>query len=377
MGLQGAAKVLGVDFYNPMFSMTPVPSANAPQTLNFAEINNADQIHIHFPVDINHTETNRLQPNPFLQFEGSTSPVDVVLETGEQAPNQAYSVTGTGSPSVQQFASLSGHTFTSNHNATWNIPALILNTRGTATSGTTAFNSAGLQFTGSEWTGSASTPVQWQVLNAVGTTYSALTFTPPSNQANSYVQYGALGNATSTGGASTNYNSAAMKLQSSFWNGTAAAYDYWAEQNISGTSENSPTSTLSFSHNGTSGAAVVSLPHLASSVKIGASNVALGTGSGTSSAVTLTNATDMSGYIAVQTGTSPAPGAVIVTLTFFQPWQTSPKCSLWPANSATSVLSGGSQPFVPIPTAMAFTINAGSSPLAAATGYVWGYRCDQ
>jgi hypothetical protein len=72
----------------------------------------------------------RIQPSRFLQFEGNTSPKDVLLETGAQGVNQAYAVTGTGNPSVQQIASLSGYSFASNSAATWNITTFSLNTRG-------------------------------------------------------------------------------------------------------------------------------------------------------------------------------------------------------------------------------------------------------
>jgi hypothetical protein len=72
----------------------------------------------------------RIRPSPFLQFEGNTSPKAGLLETGAQGVNQAYKVTGTGNPSVQHIASLSGYSFASNSAATWNVRPFSLNMRG-------------------------------------------------------------------------------------------------------------------------------------------------------------------------------------------------------------------------------------------------------
>jgi hypothetical protein len=79
----------------------------------------------------------------------------------------------------------------------------------------------------------------------------------------------------------------------------------------------------------------------------------------------------------IQAGTSPTANATVVTVTFTSTWQGTPKCGLWPANSAAAALNGAGQVFAPIPTTTAFTISSGTSPLAASTTYIWGYRCDQ
>jgi hypothetical protein len=44
---------------------------------------------------------------------------------------------------------------------------------------------------------------------------------------------------------------------------------------------------------------------------------------------------------------------------------------------AAAALNGAGQVFAPIQTTTAFTISSGTSPLAASTTYIWGYRCDQ
>jgi hypothetical protein len=71
----------------------------------------------------------------------------------------------------------------------------------------------------------------------------------------------ALGTATS----GTNYNSGLSKWNASYWNGTAAATDSWTLNNVLGTGSN-PTSTLTFGHSGSSGAAVLALPPVTTAV---------------------------------------------------------------------------------------------------------------
>jgi hypothetical protein len=66
-----------------------------------------------------------------------------------------------------------------------------------------------------------------------------------------------LGTATS----SSNSNSASMAFWSSYWTGSAASNDYWTITSNPGGGSN-PTSTLEFTHLGSSGAAVVDFPAL-------------------------------------------------------------------------------------------------------------------
>lgn len=87
--------------------------------------------------------------------------------------------------------------------------------------------------------------------------------------------------------------------------------------------------------------------------------------------------TDVSGYLSVTSGTSPAASAVIATGTFGVAYATLAKCSLWPANAAASALSGSSAAFVPVGSNTAFAITSGSTALAASTLYTFGYQCTQ
>jgi hypothetical protein len=109
-----------------------------------------------------------------------------------------------------------------------------------------------------------------------------------------------------------------------------------------------------------------------------APTVVAGAGAGTGPTLTLNgNDTDVSGYVSVTPGASPAASAVIATVTFGAPYATLAKCSLWPANAAATALSGAQKAYVPVPTTTAFLIDSGSTPLAASTLYVWGYNCTQ
>jgi hypothetical protein len=103
-------------------------------------------------------------------------------------------------------------------------------------------------------------------------------------------------------------------------------------------------------------------------------------GAGAGSSPTLTanaNSNDVSGYLTVTTGTSPAASAVIATGTFGTAYATLAKCVIWPANAAASALSGVAAAYAPVPSTTAFTINSGSTALAASTLYIWGYTCTQ
>jgi len=104
-----------------------------------------------------------------------------------------------------------------------------------------------------------------------------------------------------------------------------------------------------------------------------------GTGAGTSPTVTANaNNNDVSGYISITPGSTPAASAVVATATFGTAYATLPKCSLWPANAAASALTGTASAYIPIPSAdTAFAIESGAAALSASTLYTWGYTCLQ
>jgi Pectate lyase superfamily protein len=122
---------------------------------------------------------------------------------------------------------------------------------------------------------------------------------------------------------------------------------------------------------------VVSARHF-SGLGTSAPAAAAGTGAGTGAALALNaNSNDLSGYVSVTTGTAPAAGATVATLTFGTAYATLAKCSLWPANAAASALSGAGQAYVPVGSNTGFAIAAGTTGLSASTLYTWGYTCTQ
>jgi hypothetical protein len=105
---------------------------------------------------------------------------------------------------------------------------------------------------------------------------------------------------------------------------------------------------------------------------------AAGSGAGTSPTLaTNANSNDVSGYLTVTTGTSPAASATIATGTFGTAYSTLAKCVLWPANAAASALTGAGNAYIPVGSNTAFTIVSGATALAASTLYIWGYTCTQ
>ena len=87
------------------------------------------------------------------------------------------------------------------------------------------------------------------------------------------------------------------------------------------------------------------------------------------------NSNDLSGYLTVTTGSSPAASATIATGTFGTAYATLAKCVLWPANAAASALSGAAKAYIPVGSNTAFAITVGTTALAASTLYTWGYTC--
>jgi hypothetical protein len=103
-----------------------------------------------------------------------------------------------------------------------------------------------------------------------------------------------------------------------------------------------------------------------------------GSGAGTSPTLAANaNSNDLSGYLTVTTGTSPAASAAIATGTFGTAYATLAKCVLWPANAASSALTGAAKAYIPVGSNTAFAITAGTTALAASTLYTWGYTCTQ
>jgi Pectate lyase superfamily protein len=109
-----------------------------------------------------------------------------------------------------------------------------------------------------------------------------------------------------------------------------------------------------------------------------APTAAAGTGAGSGPTISLNgNDTDVSGYVSVTPGASPAASATVVTITFGTAYATLAKCGLWPANAAASALTGAGKAYVPVGSNTAFAITSGTTALVASTLYTWGYTCSQ
>ncbi len=103
-----------------------------------------------------------------------------------------------------------------------------------------------------------------------------------------------------------------------------------------------------------------------------------GSGAGTGPTISLdAQNNDVSGYISVTPGTSPAASAAVVTMTFGTAYATHAKCGLQAANQAARLLTGAADVFVPLPSTTAFVIDSGTTPLVASTLYTWEYTCTQ
>jgi len=119
-------------------------------------------------------------------------------------------------------------------------------------------------------------------LNGIITPYPGSTFNSPGD---------VIIPSQSVATSANNFNSYTGQLVASYWNGTTSANDIWVAQNVLGSGTN-PTTTLTFTHIGSSGAATVNLPALATtsvttpSLTIGGATAITSTSSANSQAVT-------------------------------------------------------------------------------------------
>jgi len=73
-----------------------------------------------------------------------------------------------------------------------------------------------------------------------------------------------------------NFNSGSLRVIGSYWTGSAAADEIWAIQNKLGTGAN-PTSTLTFTHSGSTGVSVIQMPNISLSSATTATTATAGT----------------------------------------------------------------------------------------------------
>ncbi|WP_462266092.1 beta strand repeat-containing protein [Mucilaginibacter sp.] len=108
-----------------------------------------------------------------------------------------------------------------------------------------------------------------------------------------------------------------------------------------------------------------------------APTITAGTGAGASPTITISG-TDVSGTITLTTGSSPAAGAVIATLTFNSAYGSAPHPAGNPAakNAVTASLTGNASPYFTT-TTTTLVLNGNSTALAPNTTYVWDYTLTQ
>ena len=104
----------------------------------------------------------------------------------------------------------------------------------------------------------------------------------------------------------------------------------------------------------------------------GALSIAASTGAGTSPSAVSVTGTDISGVVALTTGTSPSINAVLATITYNTAFSTAPVVVITPANAATASLAATQAVWVNI-TTTGFTINTNATAVVSSTAYKWNY----
>jgi hypothetical protein len=124
----------------------------------------------------------------------------------------------------------------------------------------------------------------------------------------------------------------------------------------------------------TSGAIVTTNDITAKHIKgnSGVLSIAASTGAGTSPSAVSVTGTDMSGVVALTTGTSPTVNAVLATITYNTAFSTAPVVVITPANAATASLAAAQAVWVNI-TTTGFSINTNATAVVSSTGYKWNY----
>lgn len=99
-------------------------------------------------------------------------------------------------------------------------------------------------------------------------------------------------------------------------------------------------------------------------------------GAGTGPTVTLqAGSSDLSGWVNVTTGTTPAASSGVVTIQYGGTYASARKCEVQPSNAAAANFGGTIYVPQTTTTAPQVVINVGATPLAGSTGYQWFYRC--
>ena len=104
-------------------------------------------------------------------------------------------------------------------------------------------------------------------------------------------------------------------------------------------------------------------------------SMAPGAAAGASPACTTIAGANMAGVITCTTGTAPTPSSTLATIIFHGKLTAAPQgCTLMPRNAATALVV--TDEYTTAPTATAWTIAVGATPLAPSTTYSWSYQCE-
>ncbi len=129
--------------------------------------------------------------------------------------------------------------------------------------------------------------------------------------------------------------------------------------------------TLSTTAGGTAAANVVQAQQVTGSGA--APGITAGSAGGTGASATVSG-TALSGVLSVTTGTSPSSSSTLATTSWTLPSTTAPQgCALMPRNAAAAAVSGTI--FTGAPSTSGWTVNVGTTALAASTNYTWSYQC--
>lgn len=102
-----------------------------------------------------------------------------------------------------------------------------------------------------------------------------------------------------------------------------------------------------------------------------ASSIAAGTGAGTGPTISIAG-NAVAGRVTLTTGTLPAAGGTVATITYANAFGTDSFVTLTPGNSNAAALNGLTMVFAN-GSASSFTITSGGTGLSAATQYIWNY----
>jgi hypothetical protein len=222
-------------------------------------------------------------------------------------------------------------------------------------------------------------------------TFTTGSFSPGTVNATTVNAQNVVGEPTNTATSGANYGSSQyFGPAASFWNGSAAQSSVALQYMAPGSGTNPvltdvfniypcpSTCNYQFDAPLTSTGPIEAVHFVGNNYP--APTIAAGAGAGTSPTIgfSIGYQSDTSGWISLTTGSSPTASAVVATITFGTAVSyPGAKCMLAPANAAANALTGAGKVYIPVSSGSTttFTIESGSTALAASTLYDWTYTC--